>query len=511
MVKIFFFIFLFVTQVFTKEFAFLPTYVIGQVPVFISQKDDPSDGISELLAFYAREKYQMEITDPDSLRNYLESLNGELNRKPSRYLVNGVCSELEPDFLVHNEIDFDGRGNIISEIYNCKGKLLYRRESILDEDFYFSIENHSRLLFSFLNPKTIAKVQNEEEEFLIALDTSGSISGDARSLLDYIEETAGIKKIGLLVLKKNSYSYLRPTLNVKKIISTIKEIKFSGEISLEEIGSSLLRATNELAYSSSSKKKLILLSDARIGKGDAYKFITSIQSLAQLNYEIHILGGSYYDHKDASIYTKAVNASGGKLHLITHSQILGTKEGYKSIFLHDRKIYYVNEKILSIQKFNTNQAFKINESQVYSEVDFPHPNNMGEVFLKITNQKAIEYGKINSNIREITDSLIQGSSNSILQNFSRVLIKSGANTIWLKLKNVDEKWIGEEAVFRVKLKKDKYSALGFSNIPEESFYYKDSYPLLLLLSNLEIKNLLEKSQSNTLDCFFRGKVLEIKN
>lgn len=512
MIKLPILILFFATQVFSKEFAFLPTYVIGQVPVFISQKDNPADGISELLGFYAKEKYQMEITDSDSLRNYLESLEEELGRKPSRYLINGVCSELEPDFLVHSEIDFEGRGNIVSEIYNCKGKLLYRKESSLEEDFYSSMENHAKTLFSFLNPKQSTETdQTTEEEFVVALDTSGSISSDARQILNYLEETAGVKKIGLLALKKNSYSYLRPTLNVQKILSTIKDIKFSGEINLEEIGSSLLRATNELAYNSVAKKKLILLSDARIGKGDAYKFITAAQSLARLGYEVHIISGSYYDYKDASIYVKAANAASGKLHLLTHSQILGTKDGYKSVFLYDRKLYYVNEKLPSIQKFDPNQAMKLSEASVYAQVDFPHPGNMGEVFLRLTNQKAIEYGKVNSNVREIVDKLIQSSSSSLLQNYSKVLIKAGTNSIWLKLKNADEKWIGEEAVFRVKLKKDKYSALGFSNIPEASSYYKDSYPLLLLFSTSEIKTLLEKSPSNTLDCFFRGKVLEIKN
>ncbi|MCX7997626.1 MAG: hypothetical protein N3A69_01575, partial [Leptospiraceae bacterium] len=72
-----------------------------------------------------------------------------------------------------------------------------------------------------------------------------------------------------------------------------------------------------------SKKKLLLLSDARIGKGDAYKFITAMQTMARLGYEVHIFFGSYFDSKDASFYAKAANATGGKLHLITHLQSIG--------------------------------------------------------------------------------------------------------------------------------------------------------------------------------------------
>ncbi|MCX7999159.1 MAG: hypothetical protein N3A69_09460, partial [Leptospiraceae bacterium] len=266
----------------------------------------------------------------------------------------------------------------------------------------------------------------------------------------------------------------------------------------------------ELAYSSFSKRKLIIFSDARIGKGDAYKFITSVQTMARLGYEIHILTGSYFDHKDVSIYAKAANAAGGKLHLITHLQSIGTPEGYKTLFLRDRKIYYVNEKVVNFGKFNPESAFKISESQIYSEVDFPHPGNMAEVFLKVTKQKAIEYGKVTSNVREIVDKIIQADSSSLLQTYSKVLLKTGTTSIWLKVKNASESWIGTDAVFKVTLKKDKYSSLGFSNIPEKSFYYKESFPLLLVLSNPEIQTLLEKAPSNTIDCFFRGKVLEVK-
>ena len=497
-----------------REISFLPSYVIGEVPSHLKQKDNPSEGISELLAFYAKENYEVETTDFDSLRNFLESLEDETGRKPSKNKINSVCSEFEPDYLVYSEIDFDARGNIYSEIYNCKGRLLYKLESLLEKDFYMGMENHAKKLFSFLNPRiSQTEFQYEQQtEIIFAVDTSGSISKEASQVLEYIDRILGRSnlKLGLIFISKKNYKLIRPTENPEKLRQELKQIRFSGEVSLGDLGTWLLKLTNELNLNTNIPKKFILLTDAKTGNTDNYKFITALQNLARFGFQVHILTGSYYDSKDASIYIKAAKASGGNLHQISHFQVLGTTKGTYSLFLKERKLYYQTGRIENIQDFQVEEAEVLKDTQVFSLVSYLHPSNMSEVFSKLMEVKIIQAETIQSNILALTDKIVSGSSFSLVKNFPKVLVKVGNQSIWLQLREVKDEWLNKDISFKVRFKKDNYSSLGFSNIPEESYPYKDSVPLLLSLNVKEIQKFFLETKKTSLVCFVSGKVLEIK-
>ena len=70
--------------------------------------------------------------------------------------------------------------------------------------------------------------------------------------------------------------------------------------------------------------------------------------------------------------------------------------------------------------------------------------------------------------------------------------------------------VGKDVGIKTVFKKDTRSSLGFSNIPEESEVYNSSIPLLLNLSPMEIKYNLNYGLKDTITCFIKGKVVEIK-
>jgi hypothetical protein len=499
-----------------RELVFLPSYILGEAPEALRKKDNLSEGVSDLLAFYARENFQAEITEPDRIRNFLESTDDELGRKPSRGLINGICSEFEPDYLVHSELDFESKGSVYTEIYNCRGKLTFKQESSLEGDFYQGMENHAKRLFIFLNQKNRPSFQahsTSEEEIIFAVDTSGSISREAGKLINSLENILGRTnlKIGLATISPKGYKLYRPSRNPQEVRTALRKIRFSGELGLEDLGNWLLRINNELKLSGQGKRKFILLTDARIGKGNPYKFITSLQNISRSGYAVHLITGSFYDGKDASIYTKASKASNGRLHQILHSRIIGTPKGFYTLFLQNRRLYYEEGRSEILKNFNPESAIAISETQVFSQVEFPHPSNMADVFSKLTGQKAIQQDPIQSNVPEIIEKVVQvGSELSYLKNYSKVLVKVGAQSIWIQLQNAEESWLQSDQAFRVVFRVDKNSALGFSNLPEESQLYKETVPLLLSLTPPEIKKNLENSKSGFLECFLQGKVLEIR-
>ena len=66
------------TELMAREISFLPTYIIGDSPVYLQKKDNVSEGLSDLIAFYAKENFEVDVSDSDKLRNFLESMEETL-------------------------------------------------------------------------------------------------------------------------------------------------------------------------------------------------------------------------------------------------------------------------------------------------------------------------------------------------------------------------------------------------------------------------------------------------
>ncbi|MBK9499022.1 MAG: hypothetical protein IPO06_06450 [Leptospiraceae bacterium] len=69
-----------------------------------------------------------------------------MDRKPSSVLLNGVCEEFSSDFIVKTEINFESNISILSEVYNCRGKVVASNESLFKDNFYLAMENIQRRL-----------------------------------------------------------------------------------------------------------------------------------------------------------------------------------------------------------------------------------------------------------------------------------------------------------------------------------------------------------------------------
>ncbi len=502
-------------SIFSRELTFLPTYVIGTAPENLTTKDRLEEGISELLAFYATDQFEVEATDFDKLRNYLDSDEEEKNRKPSRSQINGVCSEFEPDYIVHSEIDFESTPVIITEIINCRGKVIYSSENQLGTDFYAGMQKHAQKAFAFLNPKSKKdplRYGSNKKEFIFAIDTSGSIASDTKLLIDYINSITGTPNIaiGLIVIQSKGVKVTKPSFDHSEVRNQLSKITLGGTLNLETLSTWLLKARQEIAESKISKRNVILLTDAT-GGGDPYKFISALQTYKQIGFQVHLVTGSFFDFKEFGNYRKAARATGGDLYQLTHFRKVGTPSGFKTVYLYDRTIYVDDSGLEYPSDLNLSSLDKISEFTMNSLVPYPHPSNMADVYLKSTKQKSIELTPIKSNVNSVVDRIINsGNAYTNLKAYRKVLIKAGSTSVWVYLKDIEQELLNKEISVKLFVKKDLQSSLGFSNIPEESFVHVGSTPLLLVLSPKEIKYYLHTLKKDSLTCFMKGKVLEIK-
>ncbi|MDX1957841.1 MAG: VWA domain-containing protein [Leptospiraceae bacterium] len=501
------------TSLLPREVSFLPTYIIGNPPDSIRSKDAHiNEAFSDLIAFYAQENFQVDVSDSDKMRNYLASIDytGE-DKKPSRSLLNGVCSELEPDYVTKSEIDFSGTPVIQTDVYNCKGKLIYSEETILSGDFYVFMEKHAKKAFGFLSPKRKQDMKSNlssNEEIVIAVDLSGSMSADTKQLAEYISSITGTEglSLGLLTLSSKEVKFIKPDTNHTKIKDELARLRFGQDIDIDTLIGYLQKARKNFTEKTNRTRKFILFTDAKPDSTSGYKLGNTLKSYSSLGFAVHLVTGSYFDFKEMRIYKKALGMSGA-LHQIKHEQKIGTIQGFRTVYLYDRKIFYD-------KKGNENSSIKdlpqIPEGKVYGIVQFPHPGNFSDVYLQFSGDKPLEKGAIKSNIAHITEKIMFSSGKS-LDGFARkVLVKAGPNSIWIYSNEVDAEMVGEEIAFRTVFKKDLSTSLGFSNIPNETKIQKDSIPSLLNLTQAEIKAALSKGDKDFLSCFVKGRILEVK-
>ncbi len=500
-------------NLFAREVTFLPAYVVGEEPAALKKKDNLSTGVSELIAYYANENFVVEVSDPDKVKTYISELGEEMDRKPSRSLLNGVCEEFSSDFIVKTEINFDTNISILSEVYNCRGKVIASNESLFKDNFYLAMEKHTKKTLSFLVPKNKSNPTIDskgEEEIIFLFDLSGSLTREIKSVVNYIESITGSKNLslGAVFVGENSIKIIKPSFNHAKLKEELGRIKQGGDIGLDRITQGLIKVRSEFGLSKISKKKFIIITDAKSNSSTDYGYLSAVQAVRELGYNTFIVTGSFFDFKSMSLHKKAAKSGGNNLQQITHYQKVGTTKGYKTIYLYDRNIYYDESEQVNPKELDLKEMALLEEGRVLGKVDFAHPDNMSDVFEKVQGTRLIERQAIKSNIEHIVEKLVQGKPGAMNFNGSKILIKAGATSFWLTLNSSNESLENQEVSIRASFIKDEFSANGFANIPNETIIVKENIPKLLVLEPAQIRNFLKSNGVFT--CFVSGKILEVK-
>ncbi|HMV43564.1 MAG TPA: VWA domain-containing protein [Leptospiraceae bacterium] len=500
------------TTLFAREVTFLPAYVIGEEPPALKKKDNVSSGISELIAYYANENFLIEVSDPDKVKNYVRDSGETMDRKPSKSLLNGVCEEFGSDYIVKTEINFDSSISILSEVYNCRGKVIGSNESLFKENFYSSIEKHTKRTLNFLVPKNKSDSAYDlsgEEEIIFLFDMSGSLSREVKGIFRYILSITGSKNLslGAVFVSESSIKILKPSLNHDKLKEELGRIKQGGDVGIDRITQGLVKIRSELGLNRITKKKMIIVTDAKSsGTGD-YGYLSAVQAIKELGYNTFIVSGSFFDYKSMSLHKKAAKLGGNTLQQITHFQKVGTTKGYKTIYLNDRTIYYDESEQVNPREIDLKEMVALDEGRILSKVDFPHPDNMSDVFERVQGTRLIERQSISSNADSVVEKIVQ-SKGSISFIGSKILIKTGHTSFWITLKNTSEDLENQDIVIKASFVRDEFSANGFINIPAQTEIYKESVPKLLVLEPAQIRNFLKSNSVFT--CFVQGRVVEVK-
>lgn len=501
------------TTLFAREVTFLPAYVVGEEPPALKKKDNLSTGISELIGYYANENFIVEVSDPDKVKTYINELGEEMDRKPSRSLLSGVCEEFSSDFIVKTEINFESSISILSEVYNCRGKVIATNESLFKDNFYLSMEKHTKKTLNFLVPKNKSNSKfdaNGEEEIIFLFDLSGSLTREVKAGINYIQSITGSKhlSLGAVLVGENSIRIVKPSLDHSKLKEELNRIKQGGDLGLDRITQGLVKVRSEFGQTKISKKKFIIITDAKSNSSSDYGYLSAVQGIKELGYNTFIITGSFFDFKSMSLHKKAARGGGNNLQQITHFQKVGTIKGYRTIYLYDRNIYYDESEQINPKEIDLKEMAFLEEGRVLGKVDFPHPDNMSDVFEKVIGVKLIEKQSIKSNMEIVLERIVQSKSGKINFAGSKILIKAGTTSIWLTLNSTQESLENQEVAIKASFVKDEFSANGFANIPSETVVVKENIPKLLILEPAQIRNFLKTNGAFT--CFVSGKVLEIK-
>jgi hypothetical protein len=512
--KYFFFAIFFLSSVYAREITFLPTYISGTEPESLKKKDKLEYGFTDLTAFYAKENFFVDISEPDKVKSYFEETTLELNRKPSKLLISRTCEEFSSDYISRNEVSFDKTIVVLTEIYNCRGKLVTSHETMIQNDFYRSLENHIKKSFNFLTPKTkhLTKynLQNKQE-IIFFLDLSGALHSEINEIISLLESITGNPNyfIGLVAVSENKIKIIQPSSNHKQLKSELKNLKFSGDISLERLTSGLIKAKMELVDSKMKSRKFFIITDAKSNKQNDSAYLTAMQSLNEIGYKIQIFTGSFFDHKSFSLHKKASRIGKAKdISQIIHFQTIQTKLGMKTVFLFDQNIYSEEGERSNLQDLNLKDLSKVEEGKLFSYADYPNPRNFTDIYSKSKNLPILEKFQLKSNIRQLVEQSLTSNSSSPEWSGSKALLKVGGTSFWIQLKSISEDFIDKEVTLRATFIKDDFTSTGINNVAAETEIYTEQVPKLLVLEPKQIRNFLE-SKSN-FNCFVTGKILEIK-
>ncbi|MCB1192932.1 MAG: VWA domain-containing protein [Leptospiraceae bacterium] len=506
--------FLSINVLFSKEVTFLPSYIVGEPPKVLKAKDNLKSGIAELTAFYAREHFYIDITNFSEIKNFILESKETTDKRPTKTFLSRVCSEFETDYLVRSEVDFGHVYSISTEVYNCQGETLFAREDFLKNKFYEGIESHIQKILHFFPPREGYKKnlyeQSEEQEYIFAIDLSGSLSNEVKGVLNYIQKILGNSKlaIGAILIQQNKIQIFNPDFNHTKLRKELLSVRYGGDVYLKNIATAVQKFKRQYKPSRAKSRKFILVSDALPENSSDNSLSFAVASLRSMGLPVSILTGSFFSHRVMSLYKQAANQTGSPLYQITHAQTIGTGQGYRTIYLHDTHVYYEDSSQVDINRTDFKKLQKLEESDVYSKVDFLHPGNMLYVYSNTTKDKVLEKGKMLSNVTEQFESILESQNGKMKTKSPKVLLKSDGFSYWLNVKSLNHSFINKEVFIKTTFINDSFSSTGFTNLPNDTYIYNENVPKLLVMSSKEIGNSLKNNKHFT--CFIRGVILEMK-
>ena len=511
--KFILFLFFFVYQLASREITFLPAHILGKEPESLKKKEELPRGFAELGAFYTKENFYADLSEVDKVKIYLEEMSFEYDRKPSKVILSRTCEEFSSDFIARSEVSFESSITIMTEVFNCRGKLVNSHETIINDNFYKNFEKHIIKTFHFLSPKTKPEFKSDtinKDEVVFFLDLSGGLSSEILQIKELISNLINKQglSLGIVLVDDKKIHITPPSQNHSEVKNSLSKIKFSGEVGLDKITQALLKSKTEFSSSKFKKRKFILVTDAKSNKDYDSTYMTALQSLNEIGFSIHLLTGSFFDQKSMNLHKKAARTARAKdIYSITHTQTINTNLGIKTLFLKDKMIYSESSEIPLSEDLNLKELSKLEESKIYSQVEFPHPYNMAEVYSKSMGIRILDKSKVSSNTRTLAEKILSLGNSMQEWSGTKVLVKTGINSIWLNINRFTEDE-GKEIVFKTTFIKDDFNSNGIQNLPKNTEIYTEPFPKLLVLEPKQIRNYLEKNPSVT--CFITGKVIEVK-
>lgn len=506
-------ILLYTPVLFSGDLAFFPVHVNGDLPAEWKNEEKLDYKLSSLFSFYARDNFVIEVADVSKLQQWMEAGKVLRGKKLERSTISGICQGLDVSYVVWSELDFVKRPYLVTELYNCSGTVINRKEGFLYGEIYSDLEDSLKTLLQMFPPRLKKELSSEskesKKELIFALDLSGSFMREIQAIRPYIRKVIRNQNIpvGLLLFGPAGTTYISPTYETKKIEEALKAIRYGGEVTANHIINGLHKLRGSAA---GLEGEVILLTDVKLKSSEIYNLQSGILSVKQLGYSIKIVSNSSGNNQSLRALKRAAGASGTPLQAITSFKKVGTNKGYRMIFLKDNQIYFNKRSGVNPGIIDTNNLESIEESRIYAYADYPHPNNMVAIYSKVTGEKILEVGNLQSDVSFLLENLTRSLFGSDLQSWKKVLIKTGHYSSWIYLGSIQPSLVGKLVTFKTTFQVDKTSSSGYTNVPSDTHLHSGEIPELLLLKPSEIRSYLKTHSGKKLSCFIKGTVLEIR-
>ena len=493
-----------------SEITVLPSYVYGSNKPMFLLRTNPSTSIAELISYYASVDFQTDVTDFRAVKDFIGSEKITLERTLTMPIISRICTQFESDYVIKSNLEIDIEIQVDTEVYNCRNLSKKTYGETIKSDFFEGIERHTLRFLDFL-PAKKAKAGTPyitKQEIIFVLDLSGSFTSDSKQAIIFINrilEEKGIS-VGLMTIGKGKTFYRKPDASNQKIISDLKALRSGGELSSEELSDSLLKLMAELDNEDQENKnrKIVIMTDCNL-KNQNPSYENAIASLKRKSHSVSLISGSFFSNDSLNLHKKAARKSGQELIQLTHSQKIGTSEGYKLLKLKDFRL-----SVWKTDESANESESSISPAKIQSHVEFPHPQNMAYLFEKVSGKKILEKSPVRSDIDTILENIVFGNPDPSGNLFRKVLIKSDGIAFWMNFKKLDERYLEQDIFVESVFVNSRVSSSGFSNLPDETRIYRNIPPSLLVFNPREIAQKLSEKKATSIKCFVRGKILEIK-
>ncbi len=499
------FAFFFILELFSAEIVFLPAILRLDTQRDSNLKNASESAFAELSAFYADENFLI-----DAIPVKKDGISANVNY--SKSFLSDKCTETEADYLFLSEIEISTSTVVNSKVYNCKGRFVSENETIIKNNFFLQFEKHIRKTLNFLPEKRRENVGNslESEEIIFLVDPSPAFSPEVSNLREVFRELATRKNIslGLIIPSRKTSKFFRPTVNNVSANSALENYS-KEKIQLEDIRDAISRSLEGLGKNKAQSRKFIIFTGAKSLEKN-FDFSDSVSSVKKTGYDVFLISGSYFGSEIFETYKRAGRKSGKGFRQLTHFQKIGTDEGLKTIFINGEKVFLSNGFEPTDRNFDEMEKVQIPPSQIFSSVNFPHAGNLIEIYESVYHKKVIEKGHILNNMRSLVKDIVEKDKMEVSGNQKKILLKSGEISIWLNVPKMSADSVGGIVTLKTVFVRNSNNSFGFSNISQTTVFQPKIAPAMLTFTPKEIIQYFRNETTNSIQCFMKGKILEIK-